>query len=321
MPASPTQTTRPPAKCRSVYDAAHTESKASRRSRDIGLAPEFPGTDERHMKRGAAWVFSGPHDVGAGVMWVLAPSPRARALRRAASLRLRRKPLKPGRRTEPRPPARGDGVVRRLNSRAEVALTGPRVEAKPGDWMLRGPEGVAVVSSTRGAVIDFGAEGGDDALVALEPKVYVGLDDMASVVESVDAAGPGGYAVLIRRRVLSDPAAATLDVREPGRGWPSHRVGCDRAGRGGARHHRGRDGGVGQRSDVGRGHRVRRATRPPSTATSWRARAWASPTRSKARTGTWPRGSTSPRPGFTSGRARASGSRACRRMARRRGGS
>jgi hypothetical protein len=105
----------------------------------------------------------------------------------------------------PPPPARGDGVVRRLDSRAEVPLSGPRVEAKAGDWMLHGPGGVAVVSATRGAVIDFGAVGGDDALVALEPKVYVGLDDMASVVESVDAAGPGGYAVLIRRRILSDP--------------------------------------------------------------------------------------------------------------------
>ena len=105
----------------------------------------------------------------------------------------------------PPPPARGDGVVTRLDSRAEVPLSGPRVEAKAGDWMLQGPGGVAVVSATRGAVIDFGAVGGDDALVALEPKVYVGLDDMASVVESVDAAGPGGYAVLIRRRILSDP--------------------------------------------------------------------------------------------------------------------
>jgi hypothetical protein len=107
---------------------------------------------------------------------------------------------------EPPPPARGDGVVQRINSPAEVPLKGPRVEAKAGDWMLQGPQGVAVVSATRGAVIDFGAEGGDDALVAVEPKVYVGLDDMASVVESVEAAGPGGYAVLIRRRVLSDPA-------------------------------------------------------------------------------------------------------------------
>ncbi len=107
--------------------------------------------------------------------------------------------------TGPAPPVRGDGVVKRLDSRAEVALAGPRVEAKAGDWMLRGPGGVAVVSATRGAVIDFGAEGGDDALVALEPKVYVGLDDVASVVESVDAAGPGGHAVLIKRRVLSDP--------------------------------------------------------------------------------------------------------------------
>src|SRR5208283_2856217 len=33
--------------------------------------------------------------------------------------------------TEPPPPVRGDGTVRRLDSRAEVPLTGLRVEAKP----------------------------------------------------------------------------------------------------------------------------------------------------------------------------------------------
>jgi hypothetical protein len=106
----------------------------------------------------------------------------------------------------PPPPVRGEGTVRRIGSAAEVPLTGPRVEAKAGDWMLQGPGGVAVVSTTRGAIIDFGAIGGADALVSFTPTVFVGLDDMASVVESVEAAGPGGYAVLIRRRVLSDPA-------------------------------------------------------------------------------------------------------------------
>jgi hypothetical protein len=107
--------------------------------------------------------------------------------------------------TAPPPPPHGDGVVAQIRSRDEVPLTGPRVEAKAGDWMLKGPAGVAVVSATRGTILDFGADGGDDALVSIEPTVFVGLDETTSVVESVQAAGPGGYAVLIRRRVLSDP--------------------------------------------------------------------------------------------------------------------
>lgn len=105
----------------------------------------------------------------------------------------------------PPPPGRGDGAVKRLLSRDEVPLTGPRVEARPGDWMISGQGGVVVVSATRGTIIDFGDVGGDDALVSVQPVVYQGLDDVASVVESVDAAGPGGYAIVIRRRVLSDP--------------------------------------------------------------------------------------------------------------------
>ncbi len=105
----------------------------------------------------------------------------------------------------PPPPAMGEGAVTHLGARAEVPLTGPRVEAKPGDWMISAPGGVVVVSATRGTVVDFGAVGGEDALVQIEPVVYQGLDDVASVVESIDAAGPGGYAILVRRRVLSDP--------------------------------------------------------------------------------------------------------------------
>jgi hypothetical protein len=71
--------------------------------------------------------------------------------------------------------------------------------------MLKGPAGVAVVSATYGTIIDFGAEGGPDAMVSLEPTVYVGLDDMVTVVETVEAAGAEGTAVLVRKRVLSDP--------------------------------------------------------------------------------------------------------------------
>jgi hypothetical protein len=105
----------------------------------------------------------------------------------------------------PPAPVRADATVRRISSRSQVPLHGPRVDAKPGDFLLQGPGGVAVVSASKGTLIDFGAEGGDDALVMIDEAVFVGLDEMTSVVESVSPAGSGEHAVLVRRRVLSDP--------------------------------------------------------------------------------------------------------------------
>jgi hypothetical protein len=94
--------------------------------------------------------------------------------------------------------------VRRIESRDDVPLRGPRVDAKKGDWLLRGRGGVAVVSATRGAIVDFGAEGGDDALVSIDSTVFVGLEQPTSIVESVAPAGPGGHALLVRKRVLAE---------------------------------------------------------------------------------------------------------------------
>jgi len=105
----------------------------------------------------------------------------------------------------PDPPAVNDTSVSRLGSRDEVPLAGPRVEARSGDWMLRGGGSVAVVSAARGTIVDFGADGGDDGLVAIDPTVFIGLDEMTSVVEAVEPAGAGGHALLVRRRVVSDP--------------------------------------------------------------------------------------------------------------------
>jgi hypothetical protein len=79
------------------------------------------------------------------------------------------------------------------------------VEASPGDLLLQGSGGVAVVSSSKGVLVDFGAEGGDDALVMIDPVVFFGLDQTTSIVESVAPAGPGDHAILVRRRVVSDP--------------------------------------------------------------------------------------------------------------------
>jgi hypothetical protein len=105
----------------------------------------------------------------------------------------------------PAPPAAAEAAVRRIESRDEVPLRGLRVDAKKGDWLLQGRGGVAVVSAAKGAIVDFGPEGGEDALVSVEPAVFVGLDQMPSIVESVEPAGEGGRSVLIGRRILSDP--------------------------------------------------------------------------------------------------------------------
>jgi hypothetical protein len=106
----------------------------------------------------------------------------------------------------PSPPAKTDARVTRVAARRDVSLTGLRVDAKPGDWMIQGGGSVAVVSATRGNVVDFGADGGEDALVWIQPTVYIGIEDQPSVVESVGPAGVGGYSVLVKRRILSDPA-------------------------------------------------------------------------------------------------------------------
>jgi hypothetical protein len=104
----------------------------------------------------------------------------------------------------PASPARAEATVRRVASPEDVPLRGPRVDAKAGDFVLRDRSGVAVVSATRGTLVDFGPEGGDDALVMIEPTVFLGLDAPSSRVESVEA-GPEGRSVLIVRRMLSDP--------------------------------------------------------------------------------------------------------------------
>ncbi len=105
----------------------------------------------------------------------------------------------------PEPSRAGEGTLRAITSRGEVALTGPRVDARPGDWILENAGKVAVVSAHSGRVVDFGAAGGEDALVGLEPIVSVGIDDRHGAVVSV-APVAGAAAVLRIERQLGDPA-------------------------------------------------------------------------------------------------------------------
>jgi hypothetical protein len=75
-------------------------------------------------------------------------------------------PPPPAPEVEPTPPEKAEATVRRIASRDDVALRGLRVDAKKGDWLLEGPgpkagaRQLAVVSTARGAIVDFGAVGG-----------------------------------------------------------------------------------------------------------------------------------------------------------------
>jgi hypothetical protein len=105
----------------------------------------------------------------------------------------------------PSPSAAGEGALDRVAARSDVALTGPRVDARPGDWRLENAGQVAVVDARGGRIVDFGTAGHDDALVGVEPTVYLNLDDVRAEVVSVGPA-PGAPRVLrIERRAHDVP--------------------------------------------------------------------------------------------------------------------
>jgi hypothetical protein len=106
----------------------------------------------------------------------------------------------------PTPSRDGEGEVRRIIDRSDVPLTGPRVDARAGDWLLENDGQVVVVDARGGRIVDFGTAGHDDALVSIEPTVYVGLDDLRTDVVDVGPA-PGWPRVLrIERRVHDVPS-------------------------------------------------------------------------------------------------------------------
>ena len=105
----------------------------------------------------------------------------------------------------PAPSQAGEGTLHPIGRRQDVPLDGPRVDARPGDWLLENGGLAAVVDARAGRIVDFGAAGGDDALVGIEPAVYLGLEDVRSDVVSV-APAPGAPLVLrIERRVHDAP--------------------------------------------------------------------------------------------------------------------
>ncbi len=117
----------------------------------------------------------------------------------------------------PAPSQPGQGSVRQVGGRQEVPLTGYRVDARAGDWLLENEGQVAVVDSRGGRLVDFGSSGKDDALVAIEPTVYLGLDDLRGDVVSVGPAPGAPLVVRIERRVHDLPVRLWTFVSFSGR--------------------------------------------------------------------------------------------------------
>src|SRR5207249_8292707 len=95
---------------------------------------------------------------------------------------------------EPLGPAHAEGKTTRVERKEGVPLTGERVDAAQGDFMIEGGGLVAVVSATRGRLADFGVEGGRDEVTGIDPSIYDGLSRMDAEVISI-AATPDGHAI------------------------------------------------------------------------------------------------------------------------------
>ncbi len=95
-------------------------------------------------------------------------------------------------------PTLGEGTVRRLASNEAPPLEGFRVEGKGGDYLISNDGVVAIVSATTGRLLDFGLEGHDDGLVAIEPAVALG-DGLKTERMELLAIEPRGDHVLAAR--------------------------------------------------------------------------------------------------------------------------
>lgn len=95
------------------------------------------------------------------------------------------------------------GTITRVDSAASVPLAGPRVDAKAGDWMLRNEGTVAVLSTAKGRIVDFGPEGGRDGMYYVEAVAFDALDRMHVEVERIEPAGE--HALYVKKRVLDKP--------------------------------------------------------------------------------------------------------------------
>jgi hypothetical protein len=97
-----------------------------------------------------------------------------------------------------------EGSVKTIASRDDVPLTGPRVDGKPGDWLV--DNGVAaVVVSQEGRIVDYGLRGERDEMVWLNPTIAFGLTSLDTPVRKI-AAVAGNKALRLERAVAGKPA-------------------------------------------------------------------------------------------------------------------
>ncbi|MBI4952648.1 MAG: CehA/McbA family metallohydrolase [Myxococcales bacterium] len=93
----------------------------------------------------------------------------------------------------------------RIAHRGAVPLGGHAVTARAGDWLLESAESALVVSSDHGRVIDYGARGGEDGLVYLEPFAYAALGGLDAEPPTIEPAGDGRNVLFVRARLLGPP--------------------------------------------------------------------------------------------------------------------
>jgi hypothetical protein len=101
------------------------------------------------------------------------------------------------------PTITGEGTIARVEARDQVALTGPRVDAKAGDWVLENKGSVAVVAAD-GRIIDFGPKGGRDEITAVNPAVFLGLGAGHAEIVSIAPEGEGRVLHVVRK-ILEKP--------------------------------------------------------------------------------------------------------------------
>lgn len=104
----------------------------------------------------------------------------------------------------PYAPFGATGTLGLLQSRDQVRLTGYRVDAKPGAWLLESNGLVAVVSD-EGRLVDFGATGGRDELSSIDATVFLASDAAHAEVVRMEPSGEAQRVLHVERRVLEKP--------------------------------------------------------------------------------------------------------------------
>ncbi|MEJ7734335.1 MAG: hypothetical protein WKG00_34710 [Polyangiaceae bacterium] len=86
-----------------------------------------------------------------------------------------------------------------------MPLAATRVDARDGDWMLRGGGMVAVVSAGKGRLVDFAFDNGDDGIYYVDAAAFDAFDRMHLEVARIEAVGSPPHLLHVVQRVLDKP--------------------------------------------------------------------------------------------------------------------